>query len=181
MPDVIQYMVRDPQGNVYGPANMETLKQWVREGRITAAMQLAPEGSVDWKPAAGYPELQGMFSPEVVAGTTGQTAPPQPAAGNPTPQTPAATQTYATPGGTPQTNPLAIASLVCSILGCCCVLGIIGIVLGVVAKNQIKASGGQQQGDGIATAGIIVGIITTILGLCLTSAWRIHVFRSGAF
>ena len=63
MSEQIQYMVRDPQGSVYGPAPMELIGQWVREGRITAAMQLAPEGSVDWKPAAAYPELRELISP----------------------------------------------------------------------------------------------------------------------
>ena len=58
-----------------------------------------------------------------------------------------------------ETNSLAIASLVASgigILPFICGLGsIIGIVLGVVALNQIKTSG--EGGRGLAIAGIAVG------------------------
>jgi hypothetical protein len=64
-------------------------------------------------------------------------------------------------GGPRHTNGLAIASLVCAcagiipfFFGITCVLG---IVFGFVSRNQIKQSGGVQQGSGLALAGIIVG------------------------
>lgn len=63
------------------------------------------------------------------------------------------------------TNGFAIASLVCSLVGWLCggILSIIGIVLGVVALNQIKQTG--QQGRGLALAGIIVGAVSLVLGV----------------
>lgn len=69
-------------------------------------------------------------------------------------------------GGVPNAaagnNPLAIIGLICSILGLCCGIGaIIGIILGVVAQNQIKQTG--QQGEGIAKAAIIIGVIAVVL------------------
>ena len=77
--------------------------------------------------------------------------------------------------GQPQqsTNPLAIWSLVASILGVVflivCysgVLGaIVGIVLGVVALNQIKQT--KQNGQGLAIAGIVVGALTLLLAIPL--------------
>lgn len=68
------------------------------------------------------------------------------------------------PGPSRGNNPLAIASLVLSIVGICCGVGsIIGIILGFVALNQIKTSG--QQGAGLAKAGIIIGFITLALGI----------------
>ncbi len=71
------------------------------------------------------------------------------------------------PGSTPMspgTNGLAIASLVCSVVGLCCGVGsIIGIVLGFIARSQIRTSG--QAGDGLALAGIIVGFVTLILSV----------------
>lgn len=60
-----------------------------------------------------------------------------------------------------------IASLV---LSWCCGLGLVGIVaivLGVKARAEIRASGGQLQGDGMARAGIITGSIAVVLGLAV--------------
>jgi hypothetical protein len=68
----------------------------------------------------------------------------------------------------PKTNGLAIASLVCSILGLFCgVGGILGLIFGFVARGQIKRSGGTQQGRGLALAGIIVGFVF----VALWAAW----------
>ena len=64
----------------------------------------------------------------------------------------------------PGTNNLAVASLVLSIIGLCCGIGsIVGIVLGFVARSQIKTSG--QSGDGMALAGIIIGFVTLVLSI----------------
>jgi Domain of unknown function (DUF4190) len=57
------------------------------------------------------------------------------------------------------TNGLAIASLVCGIVGCFTITAIVAIVLGFVARNQIEKSGGTQQGSGMALAGIILGFV----------------------
>lgn len=72
------------------------------------------------------------------------------------------------------TNPLAIASLVTSIMGFpllfVCYIGIggwiAGIVLGIVALGQIKQT--QQDGYGLAVAGIAVGagaLLLAVIGL----------------
>ena len=77
---------------------------------------------------------------------------------------------YGPPGQ--KTNSLAIASLIASgigILPFICGLGsIIGIVLGVVALNQIKTSG--EGGRGLAIAGIAVGAVTFLLSVLFTIA-----------
>ena len=54
---------------------------------------------------------------------------------------------------------MAIASLVCGIVGCFTITAIVAIVLGFVARNQIEKSGGTQQGSGMALAGIILGFV----------------------
>jgi hypothetical protein len=62
------------------------------------------------------------------------------------------------------TNTMAIASLVASILGVCCGIGsIVGIVLGILAINQIKET--RQAGHGLAVAGIAVGAVTLVISL----------------
>lgn len=58
-------------------------------------------------------------------------------------------------------NSLAIPGLVVGIV----VLGLAGLIMSIIAKNQIKASGGLQGGNGITTAGIIVGAVRTVFEL----------------
>jgi len=70
--------------------------------------------------------------------------------------TPYGQPVYVAPGGA-STNGLAIASFVCSIVGFFFITFIVAIVLGFVARSQIKNSGGRQKGDGFAIAGIIIG------------------------
>ena len=65
----------------------------------------------------------------------------------------------------------AIAALVCGIASIGCT-GFLGIVLGPVAlglglraRRTIAASNGWRTGEGMATAGIVCGIIGTILSI----------------
>lgn len=61
-------------------------------------------------------------------------------------------------------NNLAVASLVCSVVGLCCGVGsIVGIILGVIAMNQIKQTG--QSGHGLALAGVIVGAASLVISV----------------
>ena len=61
----------------------------------------------------------------------------------------------------PATNGLAIASLILGLVGWvpCGVGSIVAIVLGFVARNQIRESQGRQGGDGLALAGIVLGFL----------------------
>ncbi len=89
-------------------------------------------------------------------------------------------QPYIMPSGMmPQTNSMAVASLVLSVLSFFLlplIGAIIGIVLGYRARNEIRGSNGQQSGDGLATAGIIVGwisigmVVLGAIGICLLFA-----------
>jgi Domain of unknown function (DUF4190) len=62
-----------------------------------------------------------------------------------------------------KTNVLAIASLVASVVSLCGIGSIAGIILGVVAINQIKVSG--ESGRGLALAGIVVGAVTLLFSM----------------
>jgi hypothetical protein len=83
---------------------------------------------------------------------------------------PPAGQPYGAPAGAGQsTNGKAIASLVLGILGLFCVgwpAGIAAIILGRIAKREIQAGNGT--GDGMATAGFIMGIISVVIYGLLT-------------
>jgi hypothetical protein len=70
----------------------------------------------------------------------------------------------------PQTSGLAIGSLVSSVLGifmCFFVGQIVGIVLGHMARKEIRASQGRITGDGLATAGIITGWVGIVLDVLI--------------
>ena len=57
------YIVRDSAGAIYGPAAIGTLQQWIGEGRITAQMQVAPQGTQTFQSAGQMPELLAAFTP----------------------------------------------------------------------------------------------------------------------
>jgi hypothetical protein len=62
-----------------------------------------------------------------------------------------------------KTNMMAIWSLVASLVGFLCWIGsVVGIVLGIVAMNQIKQT--REEGHGLAIAGIAIGAVSLIVG-----------------
>jgi hypothetical protein len=70
---------------------------------------------------------------------------------------------------TPPNSTLAITSMILGILGWTFLplLGsIIAVITGHMAKNEIKNSRGRLGGDGMATAGVILGYTNLALGLC---------------
>lgn len=89
-------------------------------------------------------------------------------------------------GQAAKTNGKATGSLITGIaslvLSWCCGLGLAGIVaivLGVKARNEIRASGGTQNGDGMAVAGIITGAIAAVIGL-LALVFLVLVIATGS-
>lgn len=69
------------------------------------------------------------------------------------------------------TSNLAVASLVCGVLGIIQFLPIIGpvaaVVTGHMARREIRASGGSISGNGMALAGLIMGYIMLVVYLLL--------------
>ena len=58
--------------------------------------------------------------------------------------------------------------MVLGILGtvlCCVFAGVPAIILANIAKKEIAASQGMQEGRGMAMAGLILGIISTVLSV----------------
>src|SRR5512144_2844743 len=67
------------------------------------------------------------------------------------------------------TSTLSITSLMMGILGWIflpVVGGIIAIITGHLAKKEIRQSEGLLGGDGLATAGLVLGYANLTLGLC---------------
>ena len=72
----------------------------------------------------------------------------------------------------PNSN-MAIASLVLGILGWTILPGlasIAAIIVGHMAKKEIKGSMDQLGGDGMATAGLVMGYASVAIGLCVCLA-----------
>lgn len=69
----------------------------------------------------------------------------------------------------------AVTALVLGILGIiipfgCLPFGVPALVVGALASHRVKRSSGQLEGDGMATAGMILGVISIILwsgALCI--------------
>ncbi|MBI4617361.1 MAG: DUF4190 domain-containing protein [Planctomycetes bacterium] len=76
-------------------------------------------------------------------------------------------------GALPSTNGLAIASMICGIIGvipgvCMLLLpSILAVVFGHVGSGQIRSSGGHQTGEGMATAGLICGYLGAGSGILI--------------
>lgn len=67
-----------------------------------------------------------------------------------------------------RTNGQAITALVCGIAGLMCFIpAILGIVFGFIAKKKIRASAGTERGDGMATAGIVLGGLGIVVSIIL--------------
>jgi hypothetical protein len=73
------------------------------------------------------------------------------------------------------TNGLAIAAMICGIVGVCSPIGILALIFGNIAKRQIRESG--EQGDGMATAGVVLGWI----GVAATIVWIAYYIIMFAF
>jgi ABC-type phosphate transport system permease subunit len=53
-----------------------------------------------------------------------------------------------------------VTALVCGLLGVLCFIpAVLAVVFGVRARNRIDQSNGQLTGRGMATAGLVLGII----------------------
>ena len=94
------------------------------------------------------------------------------AAGWPTPPPGGVPLPPPAPDHAPGTNGLAIAALCCGILGFFVLSGILAVIFGIVALNQVRAR--PQRGRGLAIAGIAGGSLwlvgwAVVIGIGMTS------------
>lgn len=83
--------------------------------------------------------------------------------GTPPQPSPAAGAAAPAPSAAVPTDGKAIASLVLGLLGLViCIAGIPAIILGHIARSNIQKSKGQLQGEGMATAGMVLGYLTVV-------------------
>jgi hypothetical protein len=131
-------------GQRVGPMSIEEIRQAAQRGDLTPQSYVWNEQMTNWTPAGDVGGLLGG-----------------PGA---SPSTPAQAQVaYAS---AQETAPGATAALVLGIIGfCLCpiVCGILAIVFGNSALTKIRENPGRFQGEGIAKAGLILGVVQLIL------------------
>src|ERR1051326_192145 len=131
------YKIRGADGQEYGPATAEQVRQWIMERRLNAQSLARLEGTEEWKPLAHFPEFAATLATSPVSG-------------------PIAPIRAVPPTG--PTNSLAVASLIVGCLAVCCQpLGIVGLILSIIALWQIKTEP-TQGGKGFAVAGLALSI-----------------------
>ena len=74
---------------------------------------------------------------------------------------------------------IALVLGIVSLVACCLFAGIPAMILGRQATREIDASGGRLGGRGLATAGFVTGLISTVLSL-LALALLVGVFAFGS-
>jgi hypothetical protein len=133
------FKIKGADQKEYGPVSADGLRQWIAERRIDGRTLIQAEGSAVWKPLGEFPE----FAPALAGGAR----PPSAVPGMP----PLSTEPAKTSG-------LAIASLVCGVLGCLGITAIVGLILGIVAQAEWS---GEGRGERSSTAADSPGAIFT--------------------
>lgn len=147
------YKIIGADGKEYGPIGTELLRQWIGEGRVNGQTRVLEEGAAEWKTIAQVPALEALVN----------SAPPPTAPG----------PIAIAPG--PRNNPYAVAGMTLGILaltlGVCCCYGlpfsVPGIICSSIALSQIKGDLVYQQGKGQAIAGLVLSVLSILLGILL--------------
>jgi len=67
-PGAAKWRIRGEKGNFFGPADLETLAEWARDGRIAPSSEISDDGE-NWQPVTHMPELAMDWVAEVTPGT----------------------------------------------------------------------------------------------------------------
>jgi hypothetical protein len=153
------WLLRTKDGTVYGPVGKPELDDWMREGRLDSASQVRREAEQVWQPASEfYPSLAPAVGSRANPFASDSTVPVQ--AANP----------YSSPRSA---GPLSRSFrphrggviLALSLLGfiCCQLFSIAAWVMGHADMKEINAGRMDPEGRGLTQAGMIIGIIGTVL------------------
>lgn len=162
-------------GEQKGPVPVSELQRLAESGEFDPSNDLVwHEGMDDWKPAGTIDELKQAFSPAAAASDTPPAAPADVTPAAPAPQASAPytapTAAPATTPGMPRTSGQAIASIICGLIGffTCFVwclalpLGVVGIIMGHIARAKIAKDPENLKGKGLALTGLISGYLSVL-------------------
>jgi hypothetical protein len=144
------YKIIGADGKEYGPISADQLRQWVSEGRANAQTRVLAEGAADWRPLVEFPEYAALL-----AGA------------------PAAAPAPIRVAPVPRTNPMAVTGMIMgiiSVVACCCYgfpFNLLGIIFSLIGLSQIKSDPQNQQGRGMAIAGLVLSILSILLAVGL--------------
>ena len=147
------HIARD--GKQLGPFSLEEINRQLAAGTLSPSDNAWYEGATGWAPLSTVPG--------VTVAATGGTPPPS----SPAPAAVVPTPTAAPVPAASPTEPLAIWSLVLSLvglLGFCCggpMLGIAAVVCGHLGLSKINANP-HLQGRGLALAGLVIGYFAIV-------------------
>jgi hypothetical protein len=74
------YKIIGADGQLYGPTTADRVRDWIAAGRANSQTKAQPEGSLEWKPLADFPEFAEALAAKASAGV-----PPPPQASAPGP------------------------------------------------------------------------------------------------
>jgi hypothetical protein len=145
------YKIIGEDGHEYGPATAEQIRQWITEGRVERRTPIFVDGAKDWNFVGLLPEFTNCFA---ATGTPPTIAPPK--------------SGTSTAGRIAKTNSYAQWGMIFGILSvaCCCgfPFGILGLVFSLIGLSQINANPELHEGRGMAIAGLILSILSLLLG-----------------
>jgi len=146
------YKIIGNNGREYGPLAGEQIREWVAEGRVDTRTPVFVDGAKDWSFVGLLPEFADCFRPSAAPPTI---APPP--------------RRAAAAGRMARTSSCAQAGLIFGILSvtCCCCgfpFAVLGLVLSLVALSQINANPELYEGRGLAIAGLVLSILSLLLG-----------------
>ncbi|MCA9119075.1 MAG: hypothetical protein H6822_23360 [Planctomycetaceae bacterium] len=153
------WLMRSTDGAEYGPVPKSELDRWFHEGRLDSAAQVRKENEASWRQSS---ELYPSLSPRIASSDNPFSS--KPAFGLPEPNPYASPST---PGQLARNHRPHRGGLILtlSILGfaCCQIFSVAAWVMGHGDLKEINAGRMDPQGRGLTQAGMIIGIVGTVL------------------
>ncbi len=146
------YKVIGTDGQHYGPATADQIRQWIRENRVERQTPMFVEGAADWTFAGLHPEFANDFR-----------EPGQP------PVVPIPPHLIA-PIAPPRQSAMAKLGLIFGILSltiCCCCGGlpfnVPGLIFSIIALVQIRENPHLYDGQEIAILGLVFSALSLMI------------------
>ncbi|MHB0956332.1 MAG: DUF4190 domain-containing protein [Pirellulaceae bacterium] len=171
-----QWQVRTPDHRVYGPVSKSELDQWVAEGRVPAEASVQSTSAAYWRPASEvFPQLRRSAPLDLDTASANPFA-EQPFAEQPFAEQPFAEQPGASPfagRAVPHVRPhRGVLILIFAFLGwlACPIFAPVAWIMGQSDLRDMRRGLMDSSGMSLTQAGMILGMIETILALLFMAA-----------